>query len=220
MDDGFRSFPSGHSSFSAAGLIYLSLFIASKLVITIPFLAPRPYSRDSSYTSAFPPRIERQQRKSRVASDQDKGFSSSDDQFEPSGRNEAIIPARNQAAAPPVYLLVFAIIPFFASIYISSTRYSDFRHHGFDILFGYFIGTVTSIFAFRWYQLPISRGAGWSWGPRSSERSFWTGIGVGAYVGGSDEIVENIGTANDLETGPADRQVSQDVGADGDHVTV
>lgn len=220
MDDGFRSFPSGHASFSAAGLIYLSLFIASKLAITIPFLAPRLYSKDTSHVSAFPSRIERQQHKGHVASDQDKGLSSADDQFEPSGHNEAIIAARNQAAAPPVYLLVFAIIPFFASIYISSTRYSDFRHHGFDILFGYFIGTVTSIFAFRWYHLPISQGAGWSWGPRSNERSFWAGIGVGTYVGGSDKTVENVGTPNDFETGPDDRQVSHHVGADGVHETV
>lgn len=38
LDDGFRSYPSGHSSSSAAGLIYLSLFIASKFAITFPFL--------------------------------------------------------------------------------------------------------------------------------------------------------------------------------------
>lgn len=215
MDDGFRSFPSGHASFSAAGLIYLSLFIASKLAITIPFLAPRPYSKDTSYFAAFPSHDQKVRPRAHVPSDQDKGLSAADEQFEPSGHNEAIIAARNQAAAPPVYLLVFAIIPFFASIYISSTRWSDFRHHGFDILFGYFIGTVTAVFSFRWYHLPISQGAGWSWGPRSSERSFWAGIGVGTYVGGSDKVVENIETANDLETGIANRQVGHDVGADG-----
>jgi hypothetical protein len=147
-------------------------------------------------------------------------LSSADEQFEPSGHNEAIIAARNQAAAPPVYLLVFAIIPFFASIYISSTRWSDFRHHGFDILFGYFIGGVTAICAFRWYHLPISQGAGWSWGPRSSERSFWAGVGVGTYVGGSDKVVENMGTANDLEAGAADRQLSHNVGTDGGRATM
>lgn len=38
LNDGFRSFPSGHASSSAAGLIYLSLFIASKFAITFPFL--------------------------------------------------------------------------------------------------------------------------------------------------------------------------------------
>lgn len=38
LQDGFRSFPSGHSSSAAAGLIYLTLFIASKFAITFPFL--------------------------------------------------------------------------------------------------------------------------------------------------------------------------------------
>jgi hypothetical protein len=79
---------------------------------------------------------------------------------------------------------------------------------------------VTAIFAFRWYHLPISQGAGWSWGPRSRERAFWAGVGVGTYVGGSDKVVENTRAADDLETGHADRQVSHDVGADGIHTTV
>lgn len=38
LQDGFRSYPSGHSSSSMAGLGYLSLFIASKFAITFPFL--------------------------------------------------------------------------------------------------------------------------------------------------------------------------------------
>lgn len=38
LEDGFRSYPSGHSSSAAAGLVYLSLFIASKFAITFPFL--------------------------------------------------------------------------------------------------------------------------------------------------------------------------------------
>jgi hypothetical protein len=193
-------------------LIYLSLFIASKLAITIPFLAPRPYSKDLSHLAAFPSRNEVPQKRTQVASDQDKGLSTFDGQFDTTGHNEAIVAARNQAAAPPVYLLLFAIIPFFASIYISSTRWSDFRHHGFDILFGYFIGTVTATFAFRWYHLPISRGAGWAWGPRSRERSFWAGIGVGSYVGGSYKAER---AAADLEAAPADQQVGHDVGTDG-----
>ncbi|KAG0649837.1 Phosphatidate phosphatase [Hyphodiscus hymeniophilus] len=215
LKDGFRSFPSGHSSFSAAGLIYLSLFIASKLAIAIPFLAPRPYSEDASHYSAFPSRNDATQTRSHIISeDQDKGVSNFDGQLKLSGHNAAIIAARNQAAAPPVYLLVFAIIPFFASIYIASTRWSDFRHHGLDILFGYFIGTVTAIFAFRWYHLPISQGAGWSWGPRSSERSFWAGIGVGSYAG-SDKAV-HAPAANDLEARPVG---GHDVGTNGGQTT-
>lgn len=86
-----------------------------------------------------------------------------------------------------MYLLVLTCIPWFASIYIASTRWSDFRHDGFDILFGYLIGLICAVFAFRYYHLPISQGAGWSWGPRSRDRSFWAGVGVGTY---SNNIVE------------------------------
>jgi hypothetical protein len=159
--------------------------------------------------SAFPSRAERRSPKTPTIADQDKR--PGDDQVQlPSGHNDAIIAARNQAAAPPVYLLVFAIIPF-ASIYVSSTRYSDFKHHGFDILFGYFIGTVTAVFAFRFYHLPVSQGAGWSWGPRSRDRSFWAGIGVGNYVG--TNAIAVIAESADVENGMADRVVTNDVGA-------
>jgi membrane-associated phospholipid phosphatase len=212
LNDGFRSFPSGHSSFSAAGLVYVSLFIASKLAITIPFLAPSSYSQDRSRFSAFPSRVEKRAFETQRIGDQDKLEHTNNQVQLPSGHNDAIIAARNQAAAPPVYLLVFAIIPFFASIYISSTRYSDFRHHGFDILFGYFIGTITAIFAFRYYHLPISPGAGWSWGPRSRDRSFWAGVGVGNYVG-NNENTNSRAAITDVENGTEHRVVINDGGA-------
>jgi len=60
---------------------------------------------------------------------------------------------------------------------LASSRWFDFRHHGFDILFGFFIGTVTAVFSFRYYHLPIGRGAGWAWGPRSRDKAFWAGVG-------------------------------------------
>ncbi|RDW88843.1 acid phosphatase haloperoxidase-1 [Coleophoma cylindrospora] len=180
IEEGFRSFPSGHSSFAAAGLVYLSLFLASKLAITIPFLAPVAY--DAARYAAFPSRVQRPETQQRTEVPADKTSSAGLVTY-PSGHNDAIIAARNQAAAPPLYLLVLVLIPFFTSIYISATRWSDFKHQGFDILFGYFIGTVTSIFAFRFYHLPMSQGAGWSWGPRSRDRSFWAGVGVGNYAG-------------------------------------
>ncbi|EHL02427.1 hypothetical protein M7I_1502 [Glarea lozoyensis 74030] len=95
------------------------------------------------------------------------------------------------------------------------------QHHGFDILFGYLIGLVTSIFAFRYYHLPIRQGAGWSWGPRSSDRSFWAGIGVGNYAGSGSPVTEGaVKGSADLENGGMElserhdtNEATNDVGA-------
>ncbi|KAK3989187.1 PAP2 superfamily-domain-containing protein [Cladorrhinum sp. PSN332] len=194
LDDGFRSYPSGHSSSASAGLVYLSLFIASKFAITIPFLATASGQSDaSSAYAAFPSRT-------RVPSVKVSG----PDSYELSARtqsgltatpteyglaakglskqNQKIFAARRQAAAPPLYLLAIAVIPFFASIFIAGSRWWDYRHHAFDILFGYGIGLIGAVFSFRYYHLPISRGAGWAWGPRSHDKAFWAGVGSYSYA--------------------------------------
>lgn len=89
---------------------------------------------------------------------------------------------RRQAASPPLYLLLIAVLPFFTSVFIASSRWFDFRHHGFDILFGYIIGTICAFYGFYYYHLPISRGAGWAWGPRSHDKAFWAGVGSDSYA--------------------------------------
>jgi hypothetical protein len=99
-----------------------------------------------------------------------------------SRHNQTVSAVRRQAAAPPLYLLCIAVIPFAGSVYVSGSRWWDFRHHGFDILFGYLIGVITAIFAFRYYHLPISSGAGWAWGPRSHDKAFWAGVGSFSYA--------------------------------------
>jgi membrane-associated phospholipid phosphatase len=113
------------------------------------------------------------------------------------------VAARNRAAAPPLYLLVLAFVPLGAAFYISGTRYSDYKHHGFDILFGSILGFVFAWFGFRLYHLPIRQGAGWSWGPRTRSRAFYLGLGVPSYVG--DEGWESANAARsgrlDLESG-------------------
>ena len=147
LRDGFASFPSGHSSFSTAGLIYLSLWLCSKFAIAIPFLSPRSHE-------------------------------------EMTNTDANIVPLRNRAAAPPVWLIVVAGFPIATALYVCTSRYADYHHAGFDVIVGAIIGTFFAWFGFRWYHLPVRRGAGWAWGPRSRDRAFYIGIGLPSYVGG------------------------------------
>ena len=189
VDDGFRSFPSSHSSSSAAGLIYLSLFLASKFAAAPPFLRPTTQATDTYNFSAFPPRNHRsspiqEEGTTEVEADM-SSFEKASDAYEHSTNNDlALVAARNQGAAPPIYLVFITVVPTFATLYISASRYSDFKHGAFDILAGFLIGVVTAVFSFRLYHLPISRGAGWAWGPRNEIRSCWAGVGVGNHAAG------------------------------------
>ncbi|KAK8166850.1 PAP2 domain-containing protein [Phyllosticta citrichinensis] len=194
LDDGFRSFPSGHASFAWSGLLYLTFFLCSKFAIAIPFLPPRPYSLDATHTA-----IERRQSfalplyNSPNASTIHKPTTDGAHDLSPpsssAGLDTAaspatgIVPIRNQAAAPPTYTLVLAVLPVAVAVFISASRYFDFRHHGFDILFGSLLGIAMAWLSFRWYHLPIREGAGWAWGARSRNRAWGVGVGVLGYVG-------------------------------------
>jgi membrane-associated phospholipid phosphatase len=181
LRDGFASFPSGHASFSWAGMTYLTLFLCAKFAITIPFLTSA--ADNLLDTAAF-----------------DKAPST-----RRNGMGAEIAPARNRAAAPPLYLLVLAFVPLGAAFYISGSRWSDYRHHGFDIIFGSILGFLFAWLGFRLYHLPIRRGAGWSWGARTRNRAFYIGMGIPSYIG--DEGWESAKAAGsgrpDLESGEA-----------------
>ncbi|KAI0197725.1 acid phosphatase/Vanadium-dependent haloperoxidase [Astrocystis sublimbata] len=202
LDDGFRSYPSGHSSSAAAGLIYLSLFLASKFAITFPFVPRETLATDSGAITAFPSRLHAGQSGATTslstANTAYEGVRSQsiagldDDASSPLAapgvakqigvHNTAVQAVRTQAAAPPVYLLLLAVLPFFLAVFIASSRWFDFRHHGFDILFGFIIGTITAFFSFRYYHMPIRAGGGWAWGPRSHDKAFWAGLGSWSFA--------------------------------------
>ncbi|KAH7080392.1 PAP2 superfamily-domain-containing protein [Paraphoma chrysanthemicola] len=178
--DGFKSFPSGHASFSWAGLLYLTLFLASKFAVAIPFLPPRPFSTNPAYTSAVAPsNLKKQASLAYAQHKQESSLSHSSASY----AEDSVVPIRYQNAAPPVYTLILVLVPIGAAIYVCATRFTDFRHFGFDLLFGSAIGMTTSWFSFRFYHLPITRGAGWAWGPRSYDRAWGVGVGRGSYVG-------------------------------------
>ncbi len=148
-------------------MTYLTLFICSKFALRIPYLLAEPHRRMSS------------------------GGSTADVQPSIShSRPSAITFIRHQSAAPPLYLVILALIPTCAAVYVSSTRYTDFRHHGIDILSGAALGFVLAWASFRMYHLPVRRGAGWSWGPRSIDRAWGVGLGVLSYADGNEWEVE------------------------------
>ncbi|KAI0388811.1 acid phosphatase/Vanadium-dependent haloperoxidase [Xylariaceae sp. FL0594] len=218
LDDGFRSYPSGHASSSAAGLIYLSFFIASKFAITFPFVPLETIAKNSGAVTAFPSRLNRPRHNTNSNSnDAATALSGStayesvrsasaaaatvDDEtslsLDPAAakqvgaHNTAVAAIRSQAAAPPVYLLLLAVLPFFLAVFIASSRWFDFRHHGFDILFGFIIGTVAAYFSFRYYHMPIRAGGGWAWGPRSHDKAFWAGLGSWSYASDKEHWLSN-----------------------------
>ncbi|KAI9700197.1 MAG: hypothetical protein M1820_006865 [Bogoriella megaspora] len=162
LKDSFRSFPSGHSSTSWSGLLYLSLWFCAKFGVRFPTLPsrfqPAPILRPAS-PEALP------------VHQQDTELHA-----EPTA-------SEYSAAAAPIPLLALSFIPIATAIYICSTRYTDFYHHAFDILFGSLIGVSTSVMAFRWYQMPlIDANEGWAWGPRTRTSAFGTGVGTAGYV--------------------------------------
>lgn len=156
---------------SFAGLTYLTLFLCSKFAIGIPYL-PSSSHADLDPSYALP-----------ESSKHDKSALSTtlkSRNLPASNTPKSLL--RRQAAAPPTYLIVPAFLPIAVAIYISSTRYTDFRHRGFDIFVGALVGIISAWVGFRWYHLPITRGAGWSWGPRSPTRAWGIGVGVLGYV--------------------------------------
>lgn len=183
LNDGFRSWPSGHSTFSFAGLMYLSLFLCSKFAIWIPHLPTLPYATNKKPAAATTnghgalpfhegPSTEKQ----------DDDETHDETAIAAATKQLASSPdLRHQAASPPNYLIMVAFFPIAVAFYISATRFFEFYHFGFDIISGSLIGIISAWVAFRWYHLPLGRGNGWAWGERSPERAFGIGVGVGNY---------------------------------------
>ncbi|PYH92114.1 acid phosphatase/Vanadium-dependent haloperoxidase [Aspergillus ellipticus CBS 707.79] len=121
---------------------------------------------------------------------------------------------RTQGAAPPIYMLIAAFVPLAVAFFISASRWFDFRHHGFDIIFGSVLGMVFAWVGFRMFQFPLMRGAGWSWGARSRRHAFFHAVGLPGHVAASTwgtsgdkcEVAENRTWGDiDIESG---RQIS------------
>jgi membrane-associated phospholipid phosphatase len=185
LRNAFASWPSGHSSFIWAGMLYLCLFVCAKFAVQIPFLLPG--SDSQRYISTF---------------DEETDGDGRPRKNSQSTSASRIHPPRNQAAAPPIYLLIIAFVPIATAMFVSISRWFDYRHHGFDIISGSILGIFTAWLGFRWYHLPIQGGAGWAWGARSRARAFWLGVGRPGYVGDEGWEAARSGTPlGDVERG-------------------
>ncbi|CAD0046444.1 unnamed protein product [Aureobasidium pullulans] len=181
VNDAFKSFPSGHASFSWAGLLYLFFFICSKFAIHIPYLPTQSPAQDA--------RPNRQSMAQELLPLHHNGEPMAGQGIKPresdavaAGEHIRAVSPRNQAASPPNHLIVIAFIPVAVAVYICSTRFVEYYHFGFDLISGSVIGIGSAWFAFRWYHLPIGKGSGWAWGPRSKKRAFGIGVGIGNYA--------------------------------------
>ncbi|KJX94762.1 pap2 domain containing protein [Zymoseptoria brevis] len=193
LDDAFRSFPSGHSSWSWAGLLYLTLFLCSKFAIAIPHL---PYVTNTTQT--LRPRSSDHELLPLHANRARGDSLDTKREIEAAAEMQADpLSVRNTAASPPNYLVIPALAPVGAAVYICSTRWAEYYHFGFDVIFGSLIGILTAWVSFRWYHLPISRGQGWAWGARSKDRAFAIGVGTGGYVGDEGWSNSKASAAND-----------------------
>lgn len=147
IDDGFRSYPSGHSSIAAAGLIYTLLFIVARMSVINPPFVPSAGSATiivfGVTPAAFP---------SRVLTVLTTDIPSRLRARTPGGKVQSM---RHRPTISSIYILAFGLMLFGLSVFISGSRWHDRRHHGFDIVVGYCIGIVASILAFRYYHLPI-----------------------------------------------------------------
>lgn len=113
---------------------------------------------------------------------------------------------RKRGAAPPVYLMLIAFVPTATACFIAASRWFNYRHHGFDILFGSALGIFFAYIGFNMYHLPIRRGAGWAWGARSRRRAFGRGVGVPSSLG-TDGWAGERGLDGDVEGAAAMREM-------------
>jgi hypothetical protein len=159
---------------SFAGLFYFALFLCAKFAVRIPYLLP--YSFEAAHPASAIPINGHMNESSKFSGDGPISAGlhsrSSDNRVE----------HRSQAAAPPVHGIILPLISICVALYICTTRYSDFKHHGFDIIAGAIIGAVVAYLSFRLYHLPLGRGAGWAWGPRGATRAFGVGVGTLNYA--------------------------------------
>ncbi|EED20721.1 PAP2 domain protein [Talaromyces stipitatus ATCC 10500] len=170
-NDGFAAWPSGHSSFSFAGMLYLTLWLCAKFSVSFPYLGPLPFGTRSPAAAAPPPPAAPP-----ANSHLQKAESESTNSFTTDTLPTSTSP-RDQGAAPPVYLQILVFVPICVAFFVACSRYHDHRHAGFDIISGSALGIFFAYVGFHMYHLPLRRSDGWAWSARSRRHAFFRGVG-------------------------------------------
>lgn len=125
LNDGFRSFPSGHSSWSWSGLLYLTLYFCSKFAIGLPSLPNVQHSQNHQKLSSDHELLPLHSNRARGDSEETKP--EYDDQHSPMNPiATSPLWVRNSAAAPPNYLIIPALTPVAVAVYVCSTRWAEY----------------------------------------------------------------------------------------------
>lgn len=175
LNDGFRSFFSGHASSSFSGLLYLSLWLATKLNVTLPYVQPFT-AHDLAVAAA----------RTEDRHDEEEGLALSNLDEDPTHSLVDLNPVelyRQSGAAVPIYGIVIAILPTLLAIWIAATRYQDYKHHGIDIFTGALVGSLLAAASFRSYHASLARGTAWTWAPRAADHAFAVTTSRGGKVG-------------------------------------
>lgn len=127
LHDGWRSFPSGHSSFSFAGLGYLSLFLAGQLRLFVVGGGIR--GPDAVAANG----------------DADRQDNDGDDD-----KARAIYARGDLARA------LFCLAPLLGAAMIAISRCQDYRHDVYDVCTGALLGYVVAFWSYRRYWPQLS----------------------------------------------------------------
>lgn len=119
LDDGFRSFPSGHSSSAFSGLVYLALCIRAALTSVV-------HRVTNSYA-----------------------YSSAPTEPQGEEETNTRTPPPDDPLTPIAFSVILPLVPVLVAAYIAVSRLMDYRHHPTDVLAGATLGTVVAVTVYR-----------------------------------------------------------------------
>lgn len=119
LEDGFRSFPSGHAGTAFAGLVYLALSVRAALKSMVGRVV-------NSYAYTQPP------------SDMDT-----------SEELTTRTPPPHEPWMPITFSVLVPLVPVLAAAYIAASRVMDYRHHPTDVLAGATLGSLMALVVYR-----------------------------------------------------------------------